>query len=213
MERRRFMAMVAGGMLAAPLAVEAQPSPVKVAKVGFLLGATTSSLSVQIEPFKQTLHEMGWNEGQNLTLMFRPSGGQYERLPALARELLDLGVDVIVTDGTPPTRAALQVTKAVLIVMATTGDPVSTGLVRNLAHPGGNVTGASYFLPEINAKRLELLKEALPRIARVAAVYNALNPVDELAIVAIEATAKALNVRIERLAVRTPATSPPFSLR
>jgi putative ABC transport system substrate-binding protein len=137
--------------------------------------------------------------------MFRSSDGHYERLPALAHELLDLNVDVIVTDGTPPTRAALQVTRTGPIVMATTGDLVSTGLVKSLAHPGGNVTGASYFLPEINAKRLELLKEAAPRITRVAVIYNTLNPVDESAIVAIEGTAKALNVQIERLAVRAPA--------
>jgi len=202
--RRAFLAGTFG-LLAAPLAAEAQPAPAKVVKIGLLLGATVSSLSVQIEPFKQTLRERGWNEGQNLTLVFRASDGDYGRLPALARELVDLGIDVIVTDGTPPTRAALQVTKTVPIVMATTGDPVGAGLVGSLAHPGGNVTGASFFLPEINAKRLELLKEAVPRIASVAVVYNPLNPVDEEAIVAIEATAKALNVRIERLAVRAPA--------
>jgi putative ABC transport system substrate-binding protein len=192
-------------LFAAPLVVEAQQAPPKAAKIGVLLGATVSSLSVQIEPFKQTLRERGWNEGQNLTLVFRSSDGHYERLPALAHELLDLGVDVIVTDGTPPTSVALQVTKTVPIVMAATGDPAGAGFVRSLARPGGNVTGASFFLPELNAKRLELLKEAVPRAARVAVVYNPLNPVDESAIVAIEATAKALNVRIERLEVRDPA--------
>lgn len=109
---------------------------------------------------------------------------------------------MIVTDGTPPTQAAMQATTTLPIVMATTGDPVAVGLVSSLARPGANVTGASYFLPEINAKRLELLKEAVPHLGRVAAVYNALNPVDERAVVAIEATAKALKIRIERLAVR-----------
>src|SRR4029453_3139117 len=98
--------------------------------------------------------------------MFRSSDGHYERLPALAHELLDLGVDVIVTDGTPPTSVALQGTKTVPIVMAAPG----AGFVRSLARPGGNVTGASFFLPELNAKRLELLKEAVPRAARVAVV-------------------------------------------
>ena len=198
------MVTVAGGLLAIARAAAAQQTPAKVAKVGLLLGATASSLSVQIEPFRQTLRERGWNEGQNLTLVFRSSEGQYDRLPALAHELLDFGVDVIVTDGTPPTSAALELTRTVPIVMATTGDPAGAGLVRSLARPGGNVTGASYFLPEINAKRLELLKEALPRIARVAVIYNPLNPVDESALVTIEATAKALHVRIERLAVRAP---------
>jgi putative ABC transport system substrate-binding protein len=177
----------------------------KAAKIGFLLGGTLSTPSVQIEPFKQTLRENGWIEGQNLTLEYRPAEGHYERLPALAREFVARGVDVIVTDGTPQTRAAVWATKTIPVVMATTGDPVATGLVSNLAHPGGNLTGASYFLPEINAKRLELLKEAAPHIARVAVLYNALNAVDEVAVVAIEAVAQTLQLRIQRLAVRAPA--------
>ncbi len=131
--------------------------------------------------------------------------GQHERLPALARELLDLDVDVIVAEGTPPTRAAKQVTTTVPIVMVATGDPVGSGLVSNLARPGGNLTGSSWFFSEINAKRLELLKEAAPHIARVAVVYNPLNPVSEPAVVAIEAAAKTLKIRIQRLAVRAPA--------
>jgi putative ABC transport system substrate-binding protein len=194
---------MAASLLAAPFAVEAQEP--KAAKIGFLLGATLSSPSVQIEPFKQTLREKGWIEGQNLTLEVRSAEGHYERLPALARELVVRGIDVIVTDGTPTTRAIIQVTKTVPIVMATTGDPVASGLVSSLARPGGNLTGASFFLPEINAKRLELLKEAAPHIARVAVVYNPLNPVQEPAVVAIEAAAKTLKLRIQRLAVRAPA--------
>jgi putative ABC transport system substrate-binding protein len=205
MERRTFIGVIAGGLLAAPLAVEAQQAPPKVAKIGVLDSATVSSLLVEIEPFKQSLRERGWNEGQNLTLVFRSADGHYERLPALARDLLDLGVDVIVSDSTPSTRAALQVPKTVPIVMAATGDPVGMGLAKSLARPGGNVTGVSFFMPEINAKRLELLKEAAPRIARVAVVYNPLNPADESAIVAIETTAKTLHVRIERLEVRALA--------
>jgi putative ABC transport system substrate-binding protein len=205
MDRRTFLGTLAGGLLVAPLVAEAQRAPPKVAKIGVLASATVSSLLVEIEPFKQSLRERGWNEGQNLTLVFRSADGHYERLPAQARELLDLAVDVIVTDATASTRAALQVTKTVPIVMAAAGDPVGTGFAKSLARPGGNVTGVSFFMLEINAKRLELLKEAAPRIARVAVVYNPLNPADESAIVAIETTAKTLHVRIERLEVRAPA--------
>jgi len=203
MNRRAFVTGL-GAVLAAPLAAEAQLGN-KIPRVGFLVSASSSSPSVGIEPFKQTLRERGWVEGQNLTFAYRYAEGHYEQLPALARELVNQGVDVIVTEGTPPTRAAMQATKTVPIVMATTGDPVATGLVSGLARPGGNVTGVSFFMSEINAKRLELLKDALPHIALVAVVYNPLNPVDEPAVVAIEATAKALNVRIERLAVRAAA--------
>jgi putative tryptophan/tyrosine transport system substrate-binding protein len=201
MDRRTFLAGCVS-LLATPFAAETQEP--KTAKIGFLLGGTLSTPSVQIEPFKQTLRERGWVEGQNLTLEYRPAEGHYERLPALVRELVVRGVDVIVTDGTPQTRATIGVTKAIPVVMATTGDPMASGLVSSLAHPGGNLTGASYFLPEINAKRLELLKEAAPLIARVAVVYNPLNSVHEPAVVAIEAVAKTLKLRIQRLEVRAP---------
>ena len=203
MKRRAFVAMFAGGLLAR-LRAAADPSD-KIHRIGFLLGSGLSSPSVYLAPFKQALNEGGWVEGRNVTITYRSAEGHYERLPALAQDLVRLGVDVIVTDGTPPTRVAMQVTKTVPIVMATTGDPVRAGLVASLAHPGGNVTGASFLMPEINAKRLELLKEAVPAIARVGVVHNPLNSVDDSTVTAIEATAKALKVRIERLAVRTPA--------
>ena len=200
---RRALLIGCASVLATPFVAETQQP--KAAKIGFLLGGTLSTPSVQIEPFKRTLSEKGWIEGQNLTLEYRPAEGHYERLQALARELIARGVDVIVTDGTPQTRATIEVTKTIPVVMATTGDPVASGLVRSLAHPGGNLTGASYFLPEINVKRLELLKEAAPHIARVAVVYNALNAVDERAVVAIEAVATTLKLRIQRLAIQAPA--------
>src|SRR5262245_4241280 len=202
MNRRVFLAGL-GAVLTAPLTARAQQNN-KTRRVGFLVSASSSSPSVEIEVFKQTLREKGWGEGENLTFAYRYADGHYERLPSLVHELLNQGVDVLVTDGTPPTRVAVEVTKTVPIVMATTGDPVATGLVTSLAHPGGNVTGASYFLPEINAKRIEMLKEAAPNIVRIAVVYNPANPVDVLAVAAIEDIAKALKVRIERIAVRAP---------
>ena len=176
MNRRAFLGSL--GLVAVPRTARAQSAQApKAAKIGFLLGGTVSSPGIFIEPFRQTMREMGWIEGQNLTLVSRYAEGRYERLPALARELLDLGVDVIVTEGTPPARAAKQATTMVPIVMASTADPVGSGLVTNLARPGGNLTGVSWFFSEINAKRLGLLKEAVPRVARVAVVYNPLNPI------------------------------------
>ena len=189
-----------------PRALEAQQAPAeKVAQIGVLLGGTLSSPAVQIEPFKQTLLKRGWIEGQNLRLQIRSAEGHYERLPVLARELRDLRVDVIVTEGTPPTQAAKDVTKTLPIVMASTADPVGSGLVNNLAHPGGNLTGASWFFSEITSKRVELLKEAVPNIARIGVVYNPRNPISEPAVVAIESDAKLMKIQIRRLAVRTPA--------
>jgi putative ABC transport system substrate-binding protein len=188
--RRAFVGSLAGGLLAAPRASEAQQVQApKAAKIGLLLGGTSSSPVIYIEPFKQILREKGWIEGQNLTLVYRYAEGHYERLPVLVREILNLGIDVIVTEGTPPARVAMQ---------ATTTDPIV------MAHPGGNLTGVSWFFSEINTKRLELLKEAAPHVARVAVVYNPLNPISEPAVLAMESAAKVLKFRIQRLAVRAP---------
>ena len=142
MQRRTLVAGMAA-VMAAPLVGEAQQAP-KAATIGLLHGGTPSSPSILMEPFKQALREKGWNEGQNLTLERRYAEGHYERLLALARELVAQGVDVIVTDGSAQTRVAIQVTYTVPIVMATSGDPVGSGFVRSLARPGGNVTGASF---------------------------------------------------------------------
>ena len=198
------VALVLGLLAAGPLGADAQRAQgPKAATVGFLFGGTRPGDS--LDRFKQTLREKGWIEGQNLMFEYRSAEAHYERLPALSRELVARGVDVIVTDGTPQTRAAMDVTKTVPIVMASAGDPVASALVRSLARPGGNVTGVSFFFPEINVKRLELLKEAAPSIARVAVVYNPLNPAVEPAVVAIEAAAKPLRIGIQRFAVRAPA--------
>jgi len=206
MNRRTFLCGLTLGTVAAPLAAGAQQAPgLKTARVGLLLGGTVTSPGVQIEPFKQVLRERGWIEGQNLVLEYRYAEGYYARLPAQAQELVNRGVDVIVTEGTPTTRAAKQVTTTVPIVMASIADPVGSGLVSSLARPGGNITGSSWFYAELHAKRLELLKEAAPHIARAAVVYNSLNPVSEPAVVAVEATARRLKVGIERLPVRAPA--------
>ena len=154
-------------LLAAPPAAPAQ-QPVK--RIGYLAQITRAPL---VEAFRQGLRELGYHEGQNLTIEFRDAAGQPERLPVLAAELVQLHVDVIVTFPTNAARAAKQATTSIPIVMAAADDPVRTGLVASLARPGGNITGLSNFGPDLSGKRLELLKEAVPTLSRIAVLWNA----------------------------------------
>jgi len=157
MNRRAFVAGL-GALLASPRAAEAQTA--KVRRIGILVGSSASFIAPYIETFRQALRGLGYLESQNIAIEYRYAEGKYERLPLLAADLVRLKVDIIVTEGTPPSHAAKQATTTIPIVMTVTGDPVVTGLVANLVRPGGNLTGASFFFPEIAAKRLELLKEA-----------------------------------------------------
>jgi putative tryptophan/tyrosine transport system substrate-binding protein len=154
-------------ILAAPPAVPAQ-QPVK--RIGYLAQITRAPL---VEAFRQGLRELGYREGQNLAIEFRDAEGKPERLPALAAELVQLHVDVIVTHPTNAARAAKHATTMIPIVMAGADDPVRTGLVASLARPGGNITGLSNFGPDLSGKRLELLKEAVPTLSRIAVLWNA----------------------------------------
>jgi putative tryptophan/tyrosine transport system substrate-binding protein len=154
-------------LLAAPPAAPAQ-QPVK--RIGYLAQITRAPL---VEAFRQGLRELGYREGQNLAIAFRDAEGQPDRLPALATELVQLHVDVIVTHPTNAARAAKHATTMIPIVMAGADDPVRTGLVASLARPGGNITGVSSFGPDLSGKRLELLKEAVPTLSRIAVLWNA----------------------------------------
>jgi putative ABC transport system substrate-binding protein len=176
-----------------------------VARVGFLLGGAMPSPGVFEADFREVLRERGWVEGRNIRFDYRAADGRYDRLPALAAELIALKVDLIVTEGTPPTMAAKTATTTIPIVMATTGDPVMSGLVASLARPGGNLTGASFFFGELNAKRLEILKEAVPGITRVAVLSHPGNPVVPVAIKAIQNVAGSLKVTLRQVEVRAPS--------
>ena len=149
-------------LLAAPLAVEAQPQA-KVYRLGFLGGASPAGYAHLVEALRQGLHDLGYVEGKNLAIEYRWAEGKYDRLPDLAAELVRLKVDLIVTHGAPGSLAAKQATRTIPIVMAIVGDVVATGLVTSIPRPGGNVTGSTFFFPELSAKRVELLKEAVPR--------------------------------------------------
>ena len=198
MRRREFITTLLGGAAATwPFAARAQQST-NIARIGFLGPGSASSWADRLEVFRVSLRDLGYVEGQNIVIESRWADDKYNRLRELAAELVDLKVDVIVTYGTPGTLAAMRATKAIPIVMAYSGDALSAGLVTNLARPGGNVTGSTYFLSELMAKRLELLKDAMPQIKKVAVLVNPSNPLFGTTLKALEIAAKSLNVDLQQ---------------
>jgi putative ABC transport system substrate-binding protein len=172
MNRRTFIGSIAGGLLAAPLAARGQAKKVPV--IGYLI--ERSAPTSFDDAFRLGLRELGYSEGRNVVIEYRWADGKTDRLPALAAELVRLKVDVIVTSGTPGGLAAKNATPTIPIVMASGGDFVADGLVASYSRPGGNITGLSVFARELSGKRLEILKEAIPGMTRVAAAFNTLNP-------------------------------------
>src|SRR5262245_8470796 len=156
-----------------------------------------------MEALRAGLRDMGYVEGTNLIIESRWADGNYERLPALARDLVGLKVDLILTSGTPGTRAAKGATATIPIIMVTSGDPVAVGLVASLARPGGNITGLSNFASELSAKRMELIKEAFPATQRVGVLYNPDNSINDRNLSAMEQTSKALKLGLQKFAVRS----------
>ena len=171
MERRAFVAAMAGGLLAAPLAAEGQQTA-KVARIGFLFLNLAPNPHLK-EAFRQGLRDLGYVEGRNLVIEDRDAEGKVERHPALAAELVALKVDVIVVAGSTLTaQTAKQATSTLPIVFIAVGDPVGSGLVTSLARPGGNATGLSTLAPELVGKCLEQLKQAVPGVSRVAVLWQ-----------------------------------------
>ena len=180
----------------------AQAQPAKVIRIGFLGPTSAASNAGRMEALRAGLRDLGYLEGKNLVIESRWAEGKFDRLPELAAELVRLNVDVILTTGTPGIRAAKNATTTIPIVMVTSGDPVGFGFVASLARPGGNITGSSTFGPELSAKRLELLKETLPRTQRVAVLFNPDNSINDRNLPAMEQTAKLLKIRLQRFEVR-----------
>ena len=172
--RRVFLGTLAGGLLAAPLAAEAQQAR-KVWRIGFLGFTSASFATARVDAFRLGLQELGYVEGRNLTVEFRWADGNVDRLPALATELMNLKFDVIVTQGTEATVAAHAATTTMPIVFTVASDPVAAGLVSSLARPGGNVTGLTDIASEVAGKRLELMREAVPGVARIGVLWNPAN--------------------------------------
>ncbi|PYM14385.1 MAG: ABC transporter substrate-binding protein [Candidatus Rokuibacteriota bacterium] len=202
-DRRSFVLAITLSILASPVAVAAeQPGR---ARIGVL---STSSVSDGLEMFKvfqERLREFGYVEGQNVVFEFRGADGKNERLSSLARELLRLNVDVMVTVGTPAAAAAKEATAVTPIITAVVADPVGAGIVTGLARPGGNVTGIADLDAELSGKRLQLLGEVVPGLSRVAVMWKTGNPAHKSALREIETAAKSSGVQVQAVDVRAPS--------
>jgi putative ABC transport system substrate-binding protein len=190
-------------LLAAPLGGEAQPAG-KVYRIGMLETRSAVLNAANIDAFRQGLRELGYKEGQNLEIVYRSAEGRDERFPGLASELVNLKVDLILTRGTPAALAAKSAAPTIPVVMAASGDPVGAGLIASLGHPGGNVTGLSLFNVEIYGKRVELLRELIPRLTRIAGLFNMSNPVLPLQWKEVERAARSLGIQPQLIDVRRP---------
>jgi ABC-type uncharacterized transport system substrate-binding protein len=197
--RRQFITLL-GGAVAWPLAARAQ-QPAKLPIIGFLGGATASTWSAWAAAFVRRLRELGWVEGRNVAIEYRWAEGHSERFAEIAAEFVRLKVDVIVTSG-PPVLAAKQATSLIPIVFAVAADPVGTGMVASLARPGGNVTGLSIQSTETAGKRVELLRELVPGLRRLAIMGNVGYPAAVLEMSEVEAAARALGFEVAKVEIR-----------
>ena len=203
MDRRRFLLTSLAGAFAAPLAVEAQQAA-KVYRIGYLGTSSASLESELVKAFQKGLADLGYVEGQNIVIEYRWAEGNYDRFPDLVTDLLGLKVDLIVTAGTPGALAAIRATKTTPIVMTVTGDAVGVGLVSSLARPGGNLTGLTTMVPELEGKRLELLREVLPKLTTIAVLLNTANPYVAIAWKQTQVSAQTLGLRVEPIELRGP---------
>src|SRR5262245_6632667 len=182
---------------------EAQ-QPAKIPRIGFLSAISPSSISARMEAFRQGLRELGYVEGKNIVIEWRYAEGKADRLRELAAELVRLKVDVIVTGGPAVIRPVKEATSTIPIVMGFDNDPVGSKFVASLARPGGNITGLSTLAPEISGKRLEILKEIVPRLARVAVLGTSTNPGSAQMLKETELAAGVFGVKLQYLEVRSP---------
>src|SRR6266508_312796 len=190
-------------LLAVAVIAEAQ-QPKKAPRIGFLIGTSLSAASARVEAFRQGLRELGYVEGKNIVIEWRSADGKNDRLPALAAELVGLKVDIIVSSGPITTRSAREATSTIPIVMGFDNDPVGSAFVASLARPGGNITGLSNFSPELSGKRLELLKETVPRLSRVAVFGTSTTPGHAQVLKETELAAGAFGVKLQYVDVPGP---------
>ena len=206
--RRLFLGVVLGGLIG-PVAVLARPRAsaaqvsAKTARIGFLSPFSASVAAPWHQAFQQGLRELGWVDGQNITIEYRYANGKDDRLPDLATDLVRLKVDVIVTSIGTDALIAKRATTSIPIVMASAGDPVAGGLVANLAHPGGNITGLTQMAPELAGKRLEVLKEIVPTLSLVAVLWNPRGTTSPLSWKELQQPARGLSIRLHSLEVRS----------
>jgi putative ABC transport system substrate-binding protein len=200
LKRREFITLL-GGAAAWPLVAHAQ-QPGKRPIVGFLGDSTPVGESERVAAFVRRLHDLGWIEGRTIAIEYRWADGRSERLAEIAAEFAQLKVDIIVTAGTPAVMAAKQAAPVVPIVFAAAGDPVGAGLVTTLARPGGNVTGLSVLSVDLAGKRLDLLREAISNLGRLAIMGNVGNPIVVLELGELQAAARLLGLQVDTLEIR-----------
>jgi putative ABC transport system substrate-binding protein len=203
MRRREFLTLLSGGVVSSPFTARAQ-QPVNKISIGFLSVNTGAAMKARVDAFDQGLRELGYVDGQNTFVEYRFAEGAPDRLRALAGELVRLKISVIVTEGTTATRYAKEVTSTVPIVMAQDPDPVGTGFVASLARPGGNITGLSNLRTDLGAKRLEILKDTVPGLARVAVIGTSTTPGNAQTLADIGRAADVLALHQELLDVSGP---------
>jgi len=210
MNRRAFTTLLGGAAVVWPIAARAQQAG-KVHRIGVLETISTTLNVANFYALREGLRQLGYAEGQNLVIEYRSADGRDDRFPGLARELLALKVDVIVTRGTPAAKAVKNATSTVPVVMMASGDPVGVGLVTSLARPGGNITGLSAIVGELSPKRLELIKEIVPGLARIAVLANTSNDAVRRDWARIETAARSLGVQSQLLDLReSDALGPTF---
>jgi len=200
MQRREFITLLSGIVAAWPLAARAQ-QPAKIPRIGFLGNSTATMEANLIGPLRDGLRELGYEEGRNVIIEFRWAKGKYDQFPALVAELLAAKVDVIITAGTPATLAIKKATSTVPLVFIAVGDPVGTGVVPNLGRPGGNITGLSSIAPDLEGKRLELLREVVPKLSHVAFFLNPANVFHTASMRQARVAAQSLGIKLQPMEV------------
>ena len=183
-------------------AVAQAQQPGKVPRIGFLGNSTAALEANLIGPFREGLRDLGYIEGRSIHIEWRWAEGKYERFPALIAELIAANIDVIVTAGTPASLAVKKATTSIPLVMIAVGDPVGTGLIASLAHPGGNVTGLTSIAADLEGKRLELLREVVPTLSHVAVFWNPASPFQVVSEKEVQAAAQLLRIKVLSLGVQ-----------
>jgi putative ABC transport system substrate-binding protein len=199
MRRREFITILSGATATWPFAARAEP---KIPRVGYMGNSTQALEANLIGAFRDGLRELGYDEGRNILIEYRWADGNYAQFPTLVAELIAAKVDVIVTAGTPAALAVKKATTTVPLVMVAVGDPVSTGLVPSLARPGGNLTGLSSIAPDLEGKRLELLREVVPTLSHVAVFFNLLNPFHVVSMRNAHTAAEAMGLKLQQHDIR-----------
>jgi putative tryptophan/tyrosine transport system substrate-binding protein len=201
LDRRRFLLTSLAGAVAAPLAVQAQQAG-KVPTIGLMGSGTAAAQKPWTTAFVQRLRELGWSEGRTVAIEYRWAEGRSDRFAEIAAEFVRLKVDVILTHNTPPTLAAKRATTSIPIVFATAGDPIGSGIVASLARPGGNVTGLSSQAPDTAGKRVELLREVIPGLRRLATLSDVGNPFAAQDVEQVQTAARPLKLEVMKFEIR-----------